>query len=103
MVNRRVGFRSVVAMARCALLAFLGFLFLTASSGGVLASLGLVAALTCSAAWLTVLLADNRGSALAQWVKRAGARLGSLHAKIQSGRLEQAVAEREEYGFRCAI
>ena len=69
MVNRRAGFRSVVAMVLCALLSllsFLGFLFLTASNGGVLAFLGLVAALTCPAVWLTVLLADSRGSVLAQ-------------------------------------
>ena len=80
MVNRRVGFRSIVAMALCALLsllAFLGFLFLTAPNGGVWAFLGLVAALTCPAVWLTVLFSDNRGSVLAQRVKRAGARLQS--------------------------
>jgi hypothetical protein len=76
MVNRRVGFRSVVAMALYAvlsLLAFLVFLFLTASNGGVLAFLGLVAALACPAVWLIVLLSDNGGSVLAQWVKRVRA------------------------------
>jgi hypothetical protein len=80
MVNRRVGSHSVVAMALCALLsllAFLGFLFLAASSGGLLAFLGLVAALACPAIWLSVLLADNRESVVAQWVKRVRTRLQS--------------------------
>ena len=78
MVNRTIGFRSVVVMALCALLsllAFLGFLFLTASSTGMLALVGLVAALACPAIWLTFLLVDNRESVLMQWVKRVRARL----------------------------
>ena len=83
MVNRRVDFHSIVAMALCALLALLavlGFLFLMASSGGGLAFLGLVAALACPTIWLTVLLSNNRESVLAHWAKRAGARLlGSTH------------------------
>jgi hypothetical protein len=80
MVNRRVGFYSVVAMALCALLSLLTFLvslILMASSGGALAFVGLVAALACPAVWLTVLFSNDGGGVLAHWVKRAGARLQS--------------------------
>jgi hypothetical protein len=74
MLNRRVGFHSVVAVTLCALLSFLSLLTLIASNDGPLAFLGLVAILVCPAKWLTILLSNDRESILAQWVKRARAR-----------------------------
>ncbi len=78
MVKRRIGFRSIVAMALCAFLAlaaFLGFLILVGSSQGALAFLGLTAALACPAVWLVVLLSDSGGRISAQQVRRANVRL----------------------------
>ena len=72
MVGKRAGFHNMVTMALCAvvsLLAFVGFLILMAFHASALAYLGLVAALACPAIWLTVLLSDHKGSALAGWVK----------------------------------
>jgi hypothetical protein len=80
MVNSRVGSHSIVAVALCALLsllAFLGTLILAASNGGVLACLGLAAALACPAIWLTLLLSDYRGNMVAGWAEHVRVSLQS--------------------------
>jgi hypothetical protein len=67
MEKRRMGLRSLVALALCALLALLavlGFMILVVSSRGAWVFLGLAAALACPAVWLAVLLLDNEGRAL---------------------------------------
>ncbi len=94
MVKHRIGFRSVVAMALCALLsllAFLGFLVLMASSRGALAIFGLAAALACPAVWLAVLLSDGGGRTLVRRARRAAVRPWYLarsetQQQIQTGR-----------------